>query len=475
MIYAKPLLLLHLLFMGIVLHAQVHYTLSYKDSSSRRIAVSIEPDTPLTTPVSFVMPRSVPGNYGIVKYDAFVEGLVAICTDGKSRPFIKSSAGAPRWRLTDSNVIVKSIDYAVNLQKMDESIHAASDKSITRKDFAGLLNYSVLGWVDDLDRQPVRFTVTSFPSWPIFSTLVPSVDPAKGRLELSAADYYSLADAQTFIGPAFRVKEYKGLVPLYVADYTEVGQEFLDDYGWQETTSMSILKDYFGELPFDKYTVLFCNVVPRPDDEPGSFGMEHLQSSTFFGDTGQVRTGKLPEKELWLRMPTYLHHMAHSFIPLRCYGDAYRPYVQEIPPVINNIWFNEGFMWYIVYDTLKQQEWLDYFERVVYSGPPNIRQLSLAQLSQTASTQYAEDFRLGMAVYSRGALMAKEINDYVRKQTGGKESMRTIYRWLYEWSVKNRRPFSLGEFPGLLQAATGVDVSAICAKWQAPVVSGPTH
>jgi predicted metalloprotease with PDZ domain len=181
----------------------------------------------------------------------------------------------------------------------------------------------------------------------------------------------------------------------------------------------------------------------------------------------------VPEKELGRRIRSYLQHMAHLFIPLRCYGDAYRPYVQEIPPVINNIWFNEGFMWYIVYDTLKQREWLDYFERVVYSGPANIKQLTLAQLSQTASTQYAEDFRLGMSVYSRGALMAKEINDYVRQQTGGKASMRTIYRWLYEWSVKNRRPFTLEEFPGLLKAASGVDVSAIYTKWQGRIVTGP--
>jgi predicted metalloprotease with PDZ domain len=165
--------------------------------------------------------------------------------------------------------------------------------------------------------------------------------------------------------------------------------------------------------------------------------------------------------------------MAHAFIPLRCYGDMYRPYVLEIPPVIHNIWFTEGFMWYIVADTLKQQKWMDYFNYVTYKGPPAIRAMSLQQLSETASTQYAEDFRLGTAIYSRGALMAAGINDYVKKQTFGHSSMKTIYRYLYEWSLRNGRPFTMEEFPGLLMEATGVDISLIYNKWQGPVGDAP--
>ena len=68
--------------------------------------------------------------------------------------------------------------------------------------------------------------------------------------------------------------------------------------------------------------------------------------------------------------------------------------------------------------------------------------------------------------------MAAEINDYVKSQTGGKASMRTIYRYLYEWSRRNNRPFTLQEFPDLMKSATGVDVSAIYNKWQAPI-TGP--
>jgi predicted metalloprotease with PDZ domain len=453
--------------------AQLHYTLSYLDSTSGKLQIIIQPNKPLTKSIVFIMPRSVPGTYGVTKYDLFIKNILAESPDGTTRPLVKDEDGAPRWSVDDSGFIVKRLIYEVDITKMEAQLHAASDKSLLRPGFAGLLNYSLFGWIDGHDRQPVQCTIRTFSSWPIFSTIAPSESPIKGTLELETSDYYALADAQTFIGPRFRVKEYKALVPLFIADFSETKEADLDNYGWMETRSLEILKDYFGELPFPCYTTLFRETIPLPDDDPGNFGMEHLQSSTFFGDTAYITTARLTEAQLWREMPTYLHHMAHAFIPLRCYGDTYRPYVQEIPPVIGNIWFNEGFMWYIVADTLKTKWMLEFFRNGVYNNSIAIRQMTLQQLSEIASTQYAEDFHLGKAVFSRGALMATEINDYVKAQTGGKASMRTVYRYLYEWSRRNHRPFTLEEFPDLMKSATGVDVSAIYNKWQAPI-TGPS-
>ena len=39
----------------------------------------------------------------------------------------------------------------------------------------------------------------------------------------------------------------------------------------------------------------------------------------------------------------YAHHIAHSWIPKRCYGAGYIPFNWEMTPVIDTIWFNEGF------------------------------------------------------------------------------------------------------------------------------------
>ncbi|HEV2478200.1 MAG TPA: hypothetical protein VGS79_00990 [Puia sp.] len=50
------------------LHAQMHYTLTYSDGSAQKVRVTIEAPAPLQTPVVFITPRSVPGNYGVTKY-----------------------------------------------------------------------------------------------------------------------------------------------------------------------------------------------------------------------------------------------------------------------------------------------------------------------------------------------------------------------------------------------------------------------
>jgi predicted metalloprotease with PDZ domain len=200
-----------------------------------------------------------------------------------------------------------------------------------------------------------------------------------------------------------------------------------------------------------------------------AFGMEHLQSSTFFGDTSGRRTEAMSAENVLKTIPTYLHHMGHAFLPLRCYGDAYRPYVKEIPPIIKNIWFNEGFMWFIPYETLKSAAWEKIFYTNTYKTDPQIKKMGLQELSQEASLMYSADFRLGRAVFSRGASMAIEMNNYIKEKTGGKKSLKDVIRFLYYWSKENKRPFTMDEFSLLINKASGVDLTDIYNKWQLPI------
>ena len=256
---------------------------------------------------------------------------------------------------------------------------------------------------------------------------------------------------------------------MFVASYCQTADEYLDDYAEQEMISMGILKDYFGELPFQHYSLMLRSAVPLEPVSAPALAMEHLQSSTFFGDVSGIRTNPMSKEQIMRTIPTYLHHMAHAFIPLRCYGDTYKPYVEEIPPIINNIWFNEGFMWFLPYDTLKSERWKKIFIDNVYNTSPVIKKMSLQQLSQIASTMYGNDFRLGRAVYSRGALMAIEMNNYLKEKTNGRKSMKDVLRYLYNWAKENKRSFTLEEFPILINKACGIDLNHIYQKWQLPV------
>lgn len=447
--------------------AQVNYRLQYTDSSKAVVKVTIELPSPVAN-ANFVMPRSVPGGYQAYQYDKFIEQIFAFTSAGEKLAMKKNVFDAPRWSCPDSTKQISRIEYTVNLDKMERQ-QLPGDASIIRSGFVGLLNYSVFGWIDNTEKQAAHCTIETFASWPIFSTNQPSASPAKGVLKFNTDNYYTLADGQLFIGPRFQVKEYKAMVPLFVASYCQSAIEYLDDYAEQEIISMGILREYFGELPFSNYSIMLRSATPLEPVSAPALAMEHLQSSTFFGDESEIRTKPMSKEEIIETIPTYLHHMGHSFLPLRCYGDTYKPYVEEIPPIINNIWFNEGFMWFLPYDTLKSDRWKTVFNNSVYKTSPVIKRMSLTQLSQTASTMYGMDFRLGKAVYSRGALMAIEMNEYIKKQTNGKRSMKDVFRYLYNWAKENKRPFTMEEFPSLLNKATGVDVSKIYEKWQKPI------
>jgi hypothetical protein len=194
--------------------------------------------------------------------------------------------------------------------------------------------------------------------------------------------------------------------------------------------------------------------------------MEHLNSATFTGKSADMLTAPVDTAIRTRRMLPVLHHMGHSYLPLRCYGDDYRPYVLLTAPVIRNIWFNEGFIWFLCQDTLKSPALQKRLEDNTLHADPEIAVLPLFKLSAIASTQYAKDFRIGQATFSRGAMMATEMNALIKKKTGGKKSMKDVLRYLYEWGKKNQRPFTMDEFPKLMTTATGVDISAIFSKWQ---------
>jgi len=177
-----------------------------------------------------------------------------------------------------------------------------------------------------------------------------------------------------------------------------------------------------------------------------------------------------------MAIANYAHHMAHSWIPKRAYGEGYMPFVWELPPIIDTIWFNEGFGRYVSIQALAEnmpaqqgtefrQRQLDRLRAVVDNAPAFIKRMPMEVLSREASFLYAEDFRIGMNTFARGSLMAAEIDDQIRGQTQGKKSLSDALRALIAQTQKEQRPFRIEELAPVFQNATGVDVSDTLRRW----------
>jgi predicted metalloprotease with PDZ domain len=351
------------------------------------------------------------------------------------------------------------------------------DASKVRPRYVGLLGYSIFAFVDGLERNPITLTINAPEGWPVLTTLDPKTEAPKTSTRADATDYYALADSEVLLGPDLHLQRVDGKIALIMAVYVEGEEDFAEDTKLARE-ALDRVQEYFGNVPFSTYTVQL--EVLRPNEGHGcNFAQEHVDSGTFCLSTDKAITSRTSLQQRQTVRFFYAHHMAHSWIPKRSYGVGYRPIQWEMAPVSDTIWFNEGFGRYAALAALVEgmpeadgkaarERQLSFLRGIIADAPPFIRQMPLVVLSREASILYTVDFRTGMNVFARGALMAAEMDDRIRSKTQGRKTLRDGLRTLLTWSAQNQRPFQIEEMVNLLSDGTGVDVHDIFDRWMAP-------
>jgi len=451
----------------------VLYQLEYSPATGSRVHVSLTPSEPVRTPMSFVMPRNYPGGYNLVLYDGFVEDIHAKSVNHTAIEVTKEGFG-PRWRLGEPGDTIATIDYWVDLRRMEQELHSAVDSSKVRSGYLGILGYSVFGYLDGFQDKPIDLRVVAPKDWPILTSLSPSLPAPKGTASATAPSYYALADSQVLGGPDLQVRSLPGKIPLILAVYAE-GEDDITLEGQVAREALDRIQAYFGDNPFPQYTVQLELLRALPDHEY-DFSQEHLDSGTFSLSVAEAITFQSVARRRSIALFNYAHHMAHCWIPKRAYGVGYFPFNWEMPPVIDTIWFNEGFARYAAIEAIVdgmpggegaafRTRQLAVLRKVVDDAPDSIRQMPLLVLSREASFMYALDFRIGRNIYASGALMAAEIDDRIRAQTNGTKSLRDGLRFLLRWTEQNQRAFKVEELPKIFADATGIEVHDIFDRW----------
>ena len=453
---------------------EVAYRLRVEGGASTLASVDVAWADPLPRPGALVMPRAIPMGYAEQRYDAFVSEVQAASPDG--RPVAAERQEGPRWALPAGTT---RVSYRVDLRAMEQAVTGASDASRLRDGYAAMLGYSVLAYVDGFEGRAARLRVEGPAGWPVFATGAPRVPATPGPIEVRAQDYYALADGQVVMGPRAVFRQIAtSPVPLYMAAYAE-GDVDLDRTARLAVTAFQRVAAYFGTVPFAHYTVhqeLLAPISPRHEY---GMSMEHLDSSTFYLAASAGLTAKSTPQDDARVLYNFAHHMAHAWVPKRAYGEGYFPFQWELAPILDTIWFAEGFGQYAAIVAVADGEadpeafragmLARRFQANVDTAPPFLRRLDLVALSRVASTRYSEDFRTGRLVFARGGLMAAAMDDRIKDATGGRQRLRDALRALVAWSARERRGFRADELPGLVHAATGVDVRAVMEEWLRPL------
>jgi 7,8-dihydropterin-6-yl-methyl-4-(beta-D-ribofuranosyl)aminobenzene 5'-phosphate synthase len=456
-----------LLAAGAYAQSAVHYELRYAAAGDSAVSIQITLPQPAKAPAALVIARNYPGGYQQVPYDSFVEGVTGLAPDGKSLAVAKDADG-PRWALGKKGESVQRIAYRVDIARMEAQIHDAVSSSKVRPGYAGLLGYSVFGYVDGLADRKIELRVDGPSGWPVLTTLASA----------TAADFDTLADSEILMGPELKVSKLAGKIPLVMAIYAE-GPVDAALEAQLARSALDRVQAYFGDTPFPQYTVQLELLKPLPGHDY-NFSQEHVDSGTFSLSVDFALSAQSSERDRTRAQFNFAHHMAHCWIPKRAYGAGYKPFTWEMTPVIDTIWFNEGFGRYAAIaatvDAMPAADGKAFRDRhlaglrgIVDSAPPFLRRMPLEVLSREASFLYAQDFRTGMNVFSRGALMAAEMDDRIREKTDGAKSLRDALRWLLRWSAEDQRPFQPEDLPRYFAIATGVDTSDILARWMQPL------
>lgn len=475
---AAPAALALLAGVATVLAAQppvdLRYTARYARNGDATIAVDLAWSPPLAAPRALVMPRAIPMGYGEQRYDAFLREVTAHDAAGAARPAVREEG--PRWRLEAGTT---RVSYRVDLAALERTVKAASDQSRVRDGYLGALGYSLFAFVDGFERGPARLRVEGPAGWPVFATLAPRFPLAPAPVETTVDDYYALADGQIVMGPRADVRRLATTpVPVYLASYAE-GPVDLDRVGRLALTAFQRVADYFGSVPFPHYTLHQELLAPISPDHEYGMSMEHLGSSTYYLAASAGLTAASTAADDARVLYNFAHHIAHAWVPKRAYGQGYFPFQWELAPVLDSIWFAEGFGQYAAIQAVAagtpdpaafRAGMLERrFRANVSSAPAFLTALPLVDLSRVASTRYAEDFRTGRLVFSRGGLMAAAIDDRIQRESKGARSLRDALRHLVAWTAREHRAFTLDELPALIREATGVDVALTMQEWLRPL------
>ena len=454
----------------------IAYRLKYSGTGDHRVHITLTLPERLFQTTSFVMPRNYPGGYNLVLYDSFVENLRAFSAEGKPLKTAKETDG-PRWRIKEGANGLQRIEYDIDVNRMEQDLRASIDASKAREGYLGILGYSVFGYIDGLQHRKIQLNVEAPKGWPVLTTLSPAVPASKANASAEANDYDALADSQVLMGPELRLTFIKGKIPLFMAVYSE-GDADLSAEGQLARDALDAMQAYFGNSPFAAYVVQLELLRPIAGHSYG-FSQEHMNSGTFSFTVTRAITTRSSVEDKQAALFNYAHHIAHCWIPKRAYGTGYSPFKWEMPPVIDTIWFNEGFARYAAIEALSesmspaQQTAFrsGHFARlrqILEDAPAFIREMPLLELSREASFMYSLDFRIGQNTYARGALMAAEMDTRIRSSTGAERSLRDALRFLLDWTQRNQRAFNAEELRGLLSQSTGVDLQDILARWLKP-------
>ncbi len=409
--------------------------------------------------IIFHFPIWGPGAYDIVNFGAYVSNFKALSSTGS--PLSVQRVDTNTFRIIGRDRQI-AISYDVHdIEKSEVSLwFGLSD---IEKDYAFANTPAIFGYPAGYKDIPYMVTYEVPSGWDIAIGLDPVESHDKGnpgRHSYRARDYDELVDAPLSMGKFQRLEfTAKGKPHIIVIHAPRALEKAAADELIDVTKQIvTLISDFFGDMPYDRYVFQHYLVDPQPGDF--IFGaLEHRNSSTYRMPAPGGFSGSSAAEIL---KSVIAHEYWHTWSPKRIHVSELGPFDYQRAPRTNSLWFAEGLTEYYAQVLLARNELasprsfissLSQSVAISY-GKPQSR--SIADLSMHVTETEQSDI---MGLYTKGPILGLLIDVSIRSQTGNSKSLDDAMRYFNEQYAKTGKTFTDEDIIPAIEQATGTTLS----------------
>ncbi|MBO2033746.1 peptidase M61 [Siccationidurans ginsengisoli] len=394
--------------------------LRYLDQQRLRVRVTVP--SVQAGPAVFVIPKVVPGIYGVQNFGQYVRDVVAF--DRQNRPLTVVRQDTNTWTIAETRRL-HHLTYSVaptwaefRTGKGQRPVFYRSAGSSYHPDSAFVLNYNT--FVGYLEGQPARsYQVRFTKPLGLYGASYLTPEALNDTIDrVRAPTYRELVDAPVLYARPDTAWLRLGKTRVLVALYAGVHQPpYAPAVARSLRTMLEAQQAYLGgTLPVEKYAFLLYHRTQGAADRSVSDGLEHSHSTLCLLESPGV--GDLNEFVRGIAA----HEFFHTVTPLHMHSEEIEHYDFRHPAFSEHLWLYEGLTEYeTIHMPIREKlETLPEFIKVLEAKAQAMSKfndtLALTRLSRQVATRQDQFFNF----YLKGALFNLCLDIRLRELSGGR-------------------------------------------------------
>ena len=435
----------------------IRYTVSFPAPHTHYMEVRAEVPSGGRDVIEMMMAVWTPGSYLVREFSRNIEDVGA-AAGGRTLAVEKTDKN--RWRVTTQGAAAVTVSYRVYAREMSVRTNWVE------AGFAlvnGAPTFMTLA--DDPGPRPHEVTFRPADGWARSMTGLPAMPGGDHRYR--AADFDTLVDSPILLGnPAVYEFTVDGK-PHYLVNEGEAGVFDGARAARDLETIVRAHREFWGELPYDKYVVLNLLTETRNN------GLEHANSTVLMTSRWTTRTRGAYLG--WLSLAS--HEIFHVWNVKRLRPIELGPFDYENEVHTRSLWIAEGVTDYYADLVLHRaglstvDEMLDFLSRAIDELQANPgRTVQSAELASFDAwiKYYRPDENspnVSVSYYTKGAILAFLLDARIRAATGGRRSLDDVMRAAYA-RYSGTRGYTPDQFREVAEQVAGTPLTGF---WDASV------